>query len=553
MKNVAYHLRRFAESQPGQIAVVEPRGYKNGKRQYKTMSFRELDEDSDRIAHGLHEMGVRRGTRIALLVRPGVDFVSSVFGCLKSGAVMILIDPGMGKRNLISCLEEARPQGFLAISAVQALWRFMRLRFPEAEYHLTVGRRWFWGGPTLAGLRKKPYPGAFMEEVSEEDPAAIIFTTGSTGPPKGVLYEHKTFNAQVQQIAQEYGIQAGQTDLPGFPMFGLFNCAMGSTAVIPDMDASRPASVNPKNILEAARDWNVTQSFGSPTIWKVVSRWCLENHTRLEQIKMILSAGAPVQEPVLRSVKAIIHPEGEIHTPYGATEALPVATISASEVLAETAEKSRHGAGVCVGRKFSGIQWKVIQITDEAIPELSEVQELPEGEIGELIVSGPQVTREYVTRVEVNALAKIYDPQTGAVWHRMGDVGYLDAQQRFWFCGRKAHRVQAEAKTFFSIPVEAIFNEHPSVVRSALVGVKKEVDGKTKMVPVIIIEPKDPQVCRDAKKREKLRKELMEVGGQNDLTRDVNVILFHPSFPVDIRHNAKIFREKLADWAAKEI
>ena len=409
MNNVAYHLLHFAQSQPDQIAVAEPAGRKNGKRIYKTITFRELNEDSDRIAHALREMGVTRGTRIALLVRPGIDFVSAVFGCLKSGAVMILIDPGMGKGNLFTCLEQAKPEGFFAISVVQAVWRFMRVRFPLAEHNLTVGRRWFWGGPTLAGIRKKAYPGAFMDEVSREDPAAIIFTTGSTGPPKGVLYTHQTFNAQVAQISEQYGISPGQTDLPGFPMFGLFNCAMGSTAVIPDMDPSRPASVDPRNILEAVRDWNVSQSFGSPAIWKTVSRWCHEKGERLEQVRMILSAGAPVQEPVLRSVKAIIHPEGEIHTPYGATEALPVATISATEVLNETAAKSREGRGVCVGRRFSGITWKVIRITDGPIPTLDKIEELPAGEIGELIVSGPQVTREYVTYTEINALAKIHD------------------------------------------------------------------------------------------------------------------------------------------------
>lgn len=549
MSNVAYHLRRFAESQPDQPAVVQPMGYKNGKRQYKTITFRELDKDSDRIAHALRDMGVERGMRLALLVRPGIDFVSAVFGCLKSGAVMILIDPGMGKGNLFTCLEEAKPEGFFAVSLVQAAWRFMRLRFPDAEYNLTVGGRWFWGGPTLAGIRKKRYPGPFMDEVSDDDAAAIIFTTGSTGPPKGVLFQHRTFNAQVQQIAEHYGIQPGQVDLPGFPMFGLFNCAMGSTAVIPDMDASRPGSVNPKNIVEAVRDWHASQSFGSPTIWKVVSTWCHANNTRLDEIKMILSAGAPVQAPVLRAVKEIINPAGEIHTPYGATEALPVASISATEVLNETAEKSAAGAGVCVGRRFSGITWRVIRITEDAIPTLDAAVDVPVGEIGELIVSGPQVTREYVTRTEINALAKIHDPATGAVWHRMGDVGYLDEQDRFWFCGRKAHRVVTDTATFFSIPTEAIFNGHADVARSALVGV--EVNGKTQ--PVMIVEPRDAAVCRDKKRADTLRRELLAITAEHPLTRDIRTILFHPSFPVDIRHNAKIFREKLAVWAQKEM
>lgn len=552
--NVACRLANFAKIQPDQIAVVEPLGYKAGKRQYKTMTFRELDEDSDRIAAGLKAIGVEKGMRMALLVKPGIDFVSCVFGLLKSGAVMILIDPGMGGGNLLQCLEDADPDGFVAISKVQALWRFMRLRYPNAEYSLTVGRRWFWGGPTLAKLRKRPYPGPCIEEVTDDDPAAIIFTTGSTGAPKGVLYQHRTFNTQVDEISRQYGIQPGQTDLPGFPMFGLFNCAMGSTAVIPDMDASRPAAVDPRKILEAVRDWNATQSFASPAVWKSVGAWCHANGEKLENVKMILSAGAPVQENVLRSIREIISPEGEIHTPYGATEALPVATISSTEILNETAAESRKGAGVCVGRHFPSIEWKIIRISDGPIPTLEDAEELPTGEIGELMVTGPQITREYVTRVEANALAKVHEKLpdgSDRVWHRMGDVGYFDEKGRFWFCGRKAHRVETTSGTLFSVCCEAIFNQHPDVNRSALVGIPQKGLPKGKLKPVIIIEPKSEELLLDERRVLQLRTDLQILRRESPLTEKIETIMFHPNFPVDIRHNAKIFREKLAVWAEK--
>lgn len=555
--NVAQFLVDLAAEQPDKIAVVQPLKHdRNGKRQYKTITFRELDEDSSRIAYELRAAGVTKGMRIAVFVRPGIDFVSCVFALLKSGATMILIDPGMGLKNMLRCLQDAEPEGFVAIPEVQALQRLLWWRFPKVRHLLTVGRRWFWGGLTLEGLRKKPFHGLFMEDVTEDDQAAIIFTTGSTGPPKGVLYQHRTFNTQVREISRQYNIRAGQVDLPGFPMFGLFNCAMGSTAVIPDMDASHPAAVDPRNIVEATEDWGVSQSFGSPTIWKVVSRWCLAHGKKLPNIRMILSAGAPVQEDVLRSVLSVISPEGEMHTPYGATEALPVATMAASEVLAETAAKTREGAGVCVGRHFPSIRWKVIRIRDDAIPTLDQIEEMPVGEIGELIVSGPQITREYVTYREINALAKIREYPEGKtdeadaiIWHRMGDVGYFDEQGRFWFCGRKSHRVETDGAVFFPIQTEAIFNNHAAVSRSALVGVTGR-DGKR--FPVMIIEPNDPKLCRDARACEKLRQELLVLAAANPKTQAIHEVLFHPSFPVDIRHNAKIFREKLTVWAQKK-
>lgn len=544
--NVAARLVEMARLQPDTPAVVEPLGYAAGRRQYRTVTFREIDRDSDRIAAGLRAMGVVPGTRMALLVRPGVDFVTLVFALLRAGAVIVLIDPGMGRRNLVRCLVEADPEGFVAIPVVHALRACLARRFPHVRHLVTVGRRWFWGGKTLAALRRAE-PSAVLAATQADDPAAIIFTTGSTGPPKGVLFTHGNFDAQVEEIRDFFGIERGGIDLPAFPLFGLFNCAMGVTAVIPDMDPSRPAQVDPRKILEAAHDWQATQTFGSPAVWNVVGRYCAASGNRMPTVKRVLSSGAPVPAPVLEMVRACIHPEGEVYTPYGATEALPVAAISATEVLSETAAQTCRGAGVCVGRRFSRIAWKVIRPVDGPIARLAEAEELPLGEVGELIVRGPVVTRRYVTRVEANALAKIADGE--GFWHRMGDVGYLDAADRFWFCGRMAHRVLTAVGPMYTIPCEAIFNQHPAVARSALVGIGEA--GRQR--PVIIVEPKPDRQPRGPAARTALLAELADLARAHSHTAAISDFLIHPSFPVDIRHNAKIFREKLAMWAAGQL
>jgi acyl-CoA synthetase (AMP-forming)/AMP-acid ligase II len=586
--NVAARLSEMAQAMSNAIALVEPLGYDNqGRRRYRHFTFGQLDQDSDQIAQGLRQMGVVPGTRLALLVPPGIDFVSLVFGLLKAGAVSILIDPGMGRANLIQCLQEAEPQGFIGTALVQAIRVFLRRRFPRARFNVTVGRRWFWGGATLEQFRSRAPSDHSPAPTNADDPAAIIFTTGSTGPPKGVLFTHGNFDAQVEQLRDAYQIRPGEVDLPAFPLFGLFNCALGVTAVIPDMDPSRPAQVDPVKIVEAVRDWKVTQTFGSPAIWNRVGQYCQEHDIQLSTLRRVLSAGAPVSAEVLGRMKACIHPEGEIHTPYGATEALPVATISASEVLRETAEQTRQGAGACVGRKFPGIHWKVIRIVDGPIVSIDDIEELPPGEIGELIVRGPQVTKSYVTRVEANATAKILwfsrdpnsdktddkssfsrDPQGSAfrpdwaptegwprsectkeVWHRMGDAGYFDPQDRFWFCGRVAHRVITADGPLYTICCEAIFNRHPDIFRSALVGVGRARHQR----PVIILQPKPGKMPANAAAEKSLLDEIRLLAQGSPLTKSIRDFLFHPAFPVDIRHNAKIFREKLALWAAQKI
>jgi acyl-CoA synthetase (AMP-forming)/AMP-acid ligase II len=547
-QNVAALLRRTALRDPQGLAIAEPqRGARYGHRPYHQVTFQELDQDSTRIAEGVRSLGARRGQRIALLVRPGIDFITLVFALFKAGLVIVLIDPGMGKKNLVRCLEESRPDGFVAISLAHAIRTLLWRRFRQAKLNVTVGRRWFWGGATLKQLRARTASDTPLEPVCAEDPAAIIFTTGSTGPPKGVLYSHGNFVQQAREIQRFYQIEPGEIDLPGFPLFALFNCAMGVSTIIPDMDPTRPAHVDPRKIVDAIEDWEVTQAFGSPALWNVVGQYCAAQQLRLLTLKRVLSAGAPVPRHVITRMKQAMHPQGEIHTPYGATEALPVASISGREVLDETAPLSAGGAGTCVGSRFPGIEWRVIRICDEPLRDIRAVEFLPPGEIGELMVRGAVVTSQYVTRCEANALHKI--PDGTGFWHRMGDVGYLDAHDRFWFCGRKSHRVLTPHGTMYTIPCEAIINEHPAVYRAALVGIGE----RGQQVPVIVVETWPAQRPGTTAARQELVRQLQELAARHPLTRHIEHVLLHPSLPVDIRHNAKIFREKLAIWAARAL
>jgi acyl-CoA synthetase (AMP-forming)/AMP-acid ligase II len=554
--NVANRLDEMARLMPQAVAIAEPtRRIVADRRVYRTVTFRQLVDDVHTISNGLVALGARPGMRLALLVPPSIDFIALVFALLKSGAVQILIDPGMGKRNLLRCLADARPEGFVAISAVQAIRSVLSRGFPPAKLNITVGRKLWWNGPTLDEIRNTPTRADLLTAVTTaHDEAAVIFTSGGTGPPKGVLYRHGNFDCQVAEIQAMYDIKPGEIDLPCFALFGLFNAAMGVTTVLPRMNFSRPATVDPRNIADAVEQWNATQSFASPAVWDRVAPYCEQHGLRLKSLRRVMSAGAPVPARVLRSMKAVIHPEGEVHTPYGATEALPVATIGSTEVLNDTWPLTEQGQGVCVGRRIPGIEWRVIRIVEGPIHSIAQTEQLPPGEIGELIVRGPVVTTEYVTRREANALAKITDDsaRTGSCprqWHRMGDCGYFDEQNRFWFCGRVVHRVLTKSGPMYPIPCEAIFNQHPAVFRSALVGIGPQGD----QTPVIIVEPKRDWRSQGGQSRTRLISELRALGQANRLTAAIELFLIHPSLPVDVRHNAKIFREKLAIWATRRL
>ena len=549
--NIAERLRESARLFPQHKAVVFPAGRDAlGRVLYSHLTFAQLDEESDRLAKGLIEFGVQPGHRLVLMVRPSLEFIALTFALFKTGAVAVLIDPGMGRSNIFDCLATVEPDGFVAIPIVQAVRAFNRRKFPSARFNVTVGgRRWFWGGKTYEELVEASREGFETAPTKATDPAAIIFTSGSTGPPKGVAYEHGMFDAQVELLRDFYEIKPGEVDLPGFPLFALFNSAMGVTTVIPDMDPTKPAQVDPLLILEAIRDQGVTQAFGSPAIWNRIGRHCEATGEKLGSLKRVLSAGAPVPIHVLdRMLKSFEHDDANIHTPYGATESLPVASTSGREVLSETAERSRAGAGTCVGSLFPRVRVRIIEITDGPIRHVNETCELPRGEIGEILVQAPSTTREYFRRPDATTLAKVAD-EDGRFWHRMGDVGWFGDDDRLWFCGRKAHIVETPAGRMFTIPCEAIFNEHPKVFRSALVG----VGDKPAQKPVIIVEPEAGEFPDSASAEAKFREELLQLGNDSLLTEAIETVLFHRSLPVDIRHNVKIFREKLAPWAADQL
>lgn len=378
-----------------------------------------------------------------------------------------------------------------------------------------------------------------------------------------MLYTHQTFVTQCDEIQRQYDLQPGAVDLACFPLFGLFNVACGITTVLPDMDFSRPASCDPKKVLAAANQWKVTQAFASPAVWDRLSRHCDETGETIPTLKKVFSCGAPVPAKVLRRTLSCMHPEAEMHTPYGATESLPVATIEAKEILDETAAKTDEGAGVCVGRKFRSIDWRIIRISDDPIATIEETEELPQGEIGELIVRGPQVSKQYLTSEPLaqagggkhNAASKITDGDT--IWHRMGDVGYFDEQQRFWYCGRKSQRVVTSEGTLYTECVEALFNRLPGVKGSALVGFGRRGQQQATLVWVGL--PREQLVTRTGypdkpEHRRPLLAELADVHEER-LSEDASQMNFLrcDALPTDIRHNSKIRREELAAWAEKQL
>ena len=539
--NIAAALPRLAAAAPGRVAMHCPG--RDGAYSL-TLTYGELDARSDAIAAGLAGHGIGRGTRTVVMVRPSPEFFLLMFALFKAGAVPVLVDPGIARHALKQCLDEAQAEAFIGIALAHLARRLLGWA-RSADKLVTVGTRWGWGGPTLAQVeRAGAGSGPQLADTAPDEVAGILFTSGSTGVPKGVVYRHRHFAAQVRLLREAFGQEPGGVDLPTFPPFALFDPALGLTSVIPDMDPTRPAAADPRKLHAAIARFGADQLFGSPALMRVLA----DHGAPLPTLRRVTSAGAPVPPEVVARMLELLPGDARFWTPYGATECLPVAVIEGRELLS-LRERTEQGAGTCVGRPVPPNEVRIIRIGDDPVAEWSDDLLVAPGEVGEITVAGPTATDAYFNREAQTALAKIRERLADGserIVHRMGDVGWFDADGRLWFCGRKSQRVETADGPLYTEQVEPVFNVHPDVRRTALVGIG--APGAQRAVLCVEANAGVP-----AGEHARIERELRATGARYPHTARIDAFLFHPRFPVDIRHNAKIGREKLAAWAGQRL
>lgn len=524
--NVADLLADSAQKAPGRDAIIAP----DSRGGWERITYAQLDAAATACAQDLRTRGVSRGELALVMVPPGIPLITIFYGALRLGAAPVMIDPGMGLRSFLKCVETTRATTLIGIPKAH----LARLLFPHP--FSTIERKFVLGSSFMGALGQSLGPfdtqtsqapaSSVRAELDADDLAAILFTSGSTGPAKGARYSVRNFFAQRDALRTLYDFQPGEVDLAAFPLFSLFDAAFGMTSVIPDIDPSRPAQCRPEKIVAAIKEHQATSAFGSPAIWSRVAPWCAANKVALPSLKRVLMAGAPVPLKLVKAMRAILPDDGAVHTPYGATESLPVASISGREV-AQVEDQVASGAGTCVGLPASTIDLRIIAFGEDPIDSIEAAPALAEGEVGEICVRGPVVTTAYHNREDANLASKIGKGE--ATWHRLGDLGYLDSSGRLWFCGRKAEAVFTASGPIFTDRIECRFSGDERFSRVALVGIGPKGQAR----PVLLIEgPQD----------EALRADAQRISGILD-------VRFHPRFPVDRRHNAKIHRLELSKWA----
>jgi len=527
------------EKQPSADAIVVPL-FVGRDVQYRHTNYRDLATLINKYQRGLSKLGLVAGDKVLMLVVPGVDFLALSYAVMARGAVPVYLDSGMGTQNLLKCIEEVAPQVFIGSLKAQLLRLKRKDLFKRVKFSLTASRWSFIRGRDLSFLQR--FSSGALPAAPVSDTALIAFTSGATGAPKGVVYTPKMVEAQLSIFRDVFEMKPGVKDVPLLPIFSLFNLANGVGSVFPPVNPSKPLSLEPWKIIKIIKDLSVQYSFGSPTLWGKIAEYAVRSRESLPTLKKVFMAGAPVASEISQRVKDII-PNGEAYTPYGATEALPVTLASTAEIGNVAVSTATGGEqGTVVGKPVSGVSIKIIKQVDAPLEDISKTAEVGPNEIGEIIVSGDNVSPGYYLRPETTQLSKIKDGSK--FWHRMGDVGYLDKSGTLFFCGRKVHRVLTDSRVYYSVPTERLFNVHPKVRRSALVTLDK---GRG---PAIVVEPQPQHWPGNKEEREKFIAELRELGTRSPITSNLRHFFFHKSFPVDARHNAKIFRDVLGTWAS---
>lgn len=553
--NLADIALDVARRDPGRLAVIVPNGRDaNGKRLYRRHTYREMSDDIESVAVGLREIGIVEMTRTVFMAPPSYESCVVGLALTRIGATTVWIDPTVGYLNVAERLGRLKVEAFVGIPVahlgrIAFGWgpRFM----PKA---ISVGGS-FPGAHTVASLRR-PVPASITKAaLTPDDPASIMYTTGSTGPAKPTLYRNREFCNVFRTVHHTWRfaeIEGVPVDMPVFPAFFAVGLSAGGTIVIPPINFVRqtPAKVNARALLEVIQDCGVQTLFASPVILENLSRLGRDEGAVAPSLHTVVGGGAPLYAHVIGPLQRMLGPGGSVHADYGATEALPVTEMPCKEALEDTYASTARGAGLCVGHPFPGVELKIIAIDEKPIASLANARELSLGEVGEIIARGPHISRMYADDVASTAKNKIAG-RDGEVWHRLGDAGYLDDKGRLWCCGRLGHRITLSSGMMFPLMCEPIFDAHPAVRQSGLVGVSASSTSNV-TVPVICVELKNHK-AHNSRQLDALRSELLAMAAAHPTTRNIRHLIFHSRLPVDPRHNSKIERPALARWAARHL
>lgn len=546
--DLASEVRQTAAEFPERTAVMEPYRAAGGWK-FRTWTYRQLSRDADVVAAALQAKGYGAGTRIVFMAPP--SYQASVVGIALSqlGVTSFAIDPSVGYLNVAERLRHIKPQAYVGIPLSQ-LGRVFFGWGPRFLKKSIVLDGWFPGATTFKELVS--FSGSLQQKppVSVDAPCHVLYTTGSTGPAKPAMYTQRQFVNVYRTAHYSWRfneVDGVPVDMAAFPAFMYIVLSAGGTMVVPPINFARvrPATTPARDVCEVIEAAKVTSLFASPAFLERIAQYANAHPAPLRSLRRTVGGGAPLFSPLVRSLLEVIHPEGDACPNYGATEALPSTEISGREALAETAERTAAGEGICVGQPFPNVEVQVVSPIDGKSTQLKDYQALATGVEGELIVCGPNISTAYYNDEKSTLKNKLYGDD-GRVWHRLGDVGHLDEKGRVWVQGRISQCIRLDDELLLPIAIEARFDRHPKVRRSGLAS-RRNHQGVQEAVVAVELKQR-----LGAAEKAQLLAELQALTKTDAALARVSEVVILDALPVDPRHNAKIERGKLSALLQKQ-
>jgi acyl-coenzyme A synthetase/AMP-(fatty) acid ligase len=506
------------------------------------VSWAQLARRVDALAAGLAAAGVRPGSRVALLLEPSADLTAAVYAVWRAGAAVVVADKGLGFSGMRRALRSAAPDYVLGAGPGLAAARLMGV----PGIRIAAGRT----SPALVRALSVQHDLDRLEALGRSAPApaesppdadcAVVFTSGATGPAKGVVYTQRQVGAQLDLVRSTYRLTSDDALVAAFAPFSILGPGLGIASAVPAIDVTAPASLTASKLAEAAAAVGATVVFASPAALRRVDATAAEltpaERSALSPIRLLMSAGAPVPAPLLRALRSVL-PSAEPHTPYGMTEVLPVTDVTLAEI-----EAAGAGDGVCVGRPVEGVRIRVSPLSPVGIAS-GPLTDRP-GVSGEVCVQAAHVKDRYDVLWATERAAS-----RNPGWHRTGDVGHLDAEGRLWIQGRLAHVITGAEGLVTPVGVEQRVEALDHVAAAAAVG----VGPVGTQVVVIVVVPSGLSDRRGRRGRSRLQPARGELADRVREVAGVAVaaVLVTDSLPVDIRHESKVDRRELARRATR--
>jgi acyl-CoA synthetase (AMP-forming)/AMP-acid ligase II len=535
------HLAEYPErvalrwAQPGAVAAWN--GDRLSEFAHAEISYRDFGLRIRHFAQGLLDLGIQKGDRVIIFLPMGLDMYTAMFAVQRIGAIAVFLDSWARANHLGASADCVDPKAMISFKPAFDLVA----QVPEfSKMPLKI----LWGAgegfehrfdKLLATSGEAP-----IAAVESEFTALITFTTGSSGTPKGANRTHRFLSAQHEALNGVIPYTPADRDLPAFPIFSLNNLAAGVTTVLPALDLARPSERDPAMLISQIVTQGVSCATLSPSMLVGVAKHCHATSTQMSGLRRVVTGGAPISKDDVASFVEIA-PNAELWVLYGSTEVEPMAHIEGHAWLAQKPKSSDPEIleeGVNVGHIDSSLDYKFIKIRKDGI-DLKETPwseiELPKGEIGEFIVSGDHVCRDYYNNPGAFFKAKIMG-EDGRVWHRTGDLAYLDDEGHLWMVGRIHNAIERGGKYHFPVRPEVLLKRMEFTAQAAYLGLP---DASLTEKTAVALK------LREGASQEQVVAEVKRVFAKNQIP--VDEIHLVESIPMDPRHHSKVEYTALKD------